>query len=120
MKKIFILSLVFSFVVIACNRKSVATKEPVIPQREASITPNISNNNPSPVVTTTEVTGEAAIAAGKTIYQAKCGRCHNLKNVGAYDERSWVGILKIMTPRAKLTETETQQVTAYVKANAKK
>ena len=119
MKKIFFLTLLITFVIVACSRKSVTTKEPVIPQRESSITPNISNNS-SPVVTTTEVTGEAAIAAGKTIYQSKCNRCHNLKTVGAYDMHSWDGILKIMAPRARLTETEILQVTAYITANAKK
>lgn len=60
------------------------------------------------------------IASGKTVYTTRCGRCHGLKNTEAYTPQQWEGILKSMIPKAKLNETEGQQVTAYVMANAKK
>lgn len=96
----------------------MATKEPVIPQRESSITP-ITNNTPT-VSSTTVATDEATISLGKSVFEARCGRCHGLKDVTAYTEQRWDGILRTMAPRARLTETETQQVAAYVKVNAKK
>jgi len=118
MKKILILSLVITIIALACSRKTVSTKEPVIPQREASITPIINN---APIVTSpTVATDEATISQGKTVFEAKCARCHGLKNVSNYTQQRWDGILRTMAPRARLTETETQQVAAYVKANAKK
>lgn len=56
---------------------------------------------------------------GKTVYTAKCGRCHGLKNTANYTATSWENILQKMAPKAKLTEEETMQVHAYVIANAK-
>jgi mono/diheme cytochrome c family protein len=118
MKKALFLSGLIAIIVIACSRKTVASKEPVIPQRESSITP-ITNNTP-PVSSTTVATDEATISLGKTVFESRCGRCHGLKNVSDYTEQRWDGILRTMAPRARLTETETQQVAAYVKASAKK
>jgi|SRR6185369_555788 len=118
MKKILFLSLLIGVIIIACSRKTVATKEPVIPQREATITPII-NNTPA-VSSTTVATDETTISLGKTVFESRCGRCHGLKNVGDYTEQRWDGILRTMAPRARLTEAETQQVAAYLKANAKK
>ena len=104
MKKVFVLALV-STAIFACNRKTVA----------------ISNET----VTKTEETKKAeantaAIAQGKTVYDAKCGKCHALKDVTVYTAQRWESILAKMAPKAKLTEAETEQVHAYVMANAKK
>jgi mono/diheme cytochrome c family protein len=59
------------------------------------------------------------LEAGRTIYTTKCTKCHGDKGVSNYTATTWDGILKYMAPNAKLTPTETAQVTAYVKANAK-
>ncbi|MEP7237823.1 MAG: cytochrome c [Ferruginibacter sp.] len=63
---------------------------------------------------------EAAIAAGQSTYTAKCGRCHNLKVTTNYTAERWTAILAEMAPRARLTDTEKENVYAYVKANSKK
>lgn len=60
------------------------------------------------------------VLQGKSLYSTKCNTCHAVKTVENYTATSWTGILKSMAPNAKLTELETQQVTAYVIANAKK
>lgn len=64
----------------------------------------------------------ALIAAGNAVYtdKTKCARCHKPKDVTAYTQERWTGILKKMVPMAKLDETEAKQVTAYVMENAKK
>ena len=43
-----------------------------------------------------------------------------MKPLAAFTDPRWEAILKIMVPKANLTQVETQQVTAYVKANAKR
>ena len=63
---------------------------------------------------------ETTIVQGKTLFETKCTRCHVLKNAGDYTEQRWDGILRTMAFRARLTETQTQEVAAFVKANAKK
>jgi hypothetical protein len=122
MKKIFFFSLVVFVIAAACSRKMATTKEPVIPQREPSITPGIRENTQSTITSPSETLSldEATISMGKNVYEAKCGKCHDLKNVKAYSTQNWVGILEFMAPKAKLSEIETRQVAAYVKANAKK
>jgi mono/diheme cytochrome c family protein len=65
-------------------------------------------------------TAVEAIAAGQTIYKAKCGTCHGLKTTADFTADRWVSILAVMAPYAKLSGTEKENVYAYVKANAKK
>ena len=79
----------------------------------------------APAATKTEqaqpaVVDDATIAAGQTLYTSRCGTCHGLKKVERYTVTEWAHILNSMAPKAKLTDVETQQVTAYVNANAKK
>lgn len=62
----------------------------------------------------------ATIEAGHQVYNAKCGRCHGLKDPAHYTAERWVPILKSMAPKAHLSEEETAQVAAYVQSNAKK
>lgn len=63
---------------------------------------------------------ETAAIAGQATYNAKCGRCHGLKATIDYTADRWASILAVMAPRANLSETEKENVYAYVKANAKK
>ncbi len=57
--------------------------------------------------------------SGKNVYTAKCGKCHALKNTGAYTYNQWETILKTMIPRARLNADEETQVVTYIRANAK-
>jgi mono/diheme cytochrome c family protein len=63
---------------------------------------------------------ETAQIAGKSTYNAKCGKCHGLKVTSDFNAAQWAGILAVMAPLAELTATEKENVYAYVKANAKK
>ena len=93
-----------ALLVFACSRKTVSTSETAA----------------SPVAASPEAEHAALVAQGKTVYTNRCGRCHGLKDVTAYTTTRWDGILKNMIPKAKLNETEAQQVTAYVLEHAKK
>ena len=57
---------------------------------------------------------------GKAVYTNRCGRCHALKNTKAFTSKDWEIILPVMIPRARLNESEAQQVRAYVMAHTKK
>lgn len=70
--------------------------------------------------TTTTTANTALIEQGHIVFESRCGRCHGLKDPTRYTSQRWDGILKSMIPKAKLNETEAQQVTAYVMANARK
>src|SRR5688572_6607527 len=104
MKKL-LLILSLSLIVFACTSKVAPTAS----------TPASDNNT----VTVSEET-KAALTAGHAIYTTKCSKCHDTKDVTAFDKKSWEGILQDMIPKARLNETDAKNVTAYVMANAKK
>ena len=60
-----------------------------------------------------------AIASGQTVYQAKCGGCHDLPRASEYGYSEWSNIMIKMSRKAHLSDTETDQVLAYVHSNAK-
>lgn len=105
--------MVLAVINIACSRKTIATKEG--PATESTGVPQPEVSKPF-----TENVEPNLLAAGQVVYETKCTRCHALKVVDLYTPQRWDGILKIMVPKAKLTESEAGQVTAYVRANAKK
>ena len=96
--------------IIACHRKT-AVPASSVPAADTTA-----------IAETTMVDAAHAemISQGKTVYTNRCGRCHALKTTEAFTPQRWEGILKSMIPKAKLNETEAQQVTAFVMANAKK
>lgn len=56
---------------------------------------------------------------GKSIWEAKCGKCHKLFPTTMYDAKFWKPILDKMVVKAKLEEHDAQLVRAYVVANSK-
>jgi cytochrome c2 len=57
--------------------------------------------------------------AGKTVFTAKCGTCHDLKNPSDYTAKEWVPIVKEIGRKAKLNDSDKNNVLAYVQSNAK-
>ena len=109
MKKVFALSVIIILIAAACHKKAVpvvSTPPPAEPV--AATTPAVAAVDP------------AMLEAGKVVFNTKCTKCHPAKIVENYTTEKWVGILQAMIPKAKLDETESAQVTAYVNANAKK
>ncbi|HVZ57789.1 MAG TPA: hypothetical protein VG870_14115 [Chitinophagaceae bacterium] len=117
MKKTVLLSLTASLFILACHKKTVPEKTAV--QQPA---PQVSQQAPvaQQSTTTQPAATDASLAElGKTVLSTKCTKCHGLKNPGDFTAQRWDGILKSMIPKAKLTDDEAKQVTAYVLANAK-
>ncbi len=57
---------------------------------------------------------------GKSLYVARCSKCHELPKMGDFTANKWTGIVDWMAPKAKLSSQEKQMVLKYVQANAKK
>ena len=102
MKKVLTLSMV-SLIVFACSHKTsnTITKTEVVKEKTESAT--VSN---------------AQFIAGKTVYEAKCGRCHKLHEPNRGNMAQWTKWIDRMAPKAKLTDEEKQQVTDYISVNA--
>jgi cytochrome c5 len=101
MKKIITIVLV-SLVVFACSHKttSTVTKTETIVKTESATVSN------------------AQYLEGKTVYEAKCGRCHKLYKPERGNMTQWTKWIDRMAPKAKLTDEEKQMVIRYVSVNA--
>lgn len=86
----------------------VATEPAKAPEETKPVSPMIVNPKDSP----------EALAGSKT-YNAKCGRCHELKKVDDFTAKEWVPILNSMAPKSRLDSTEKANVLLYVQTHAK-
>jgi hypothetical protein len=112
MRSVFILSLLI-FTVFSCAKKTVpaaTTENKTVSETKA----------PDEIKTaTTTLTESSTAIAGHETFNAKCGRCHGLKNPSDYTVEQWKPILDKMAPRARLDSTEKANVFAYVSFYAK-
>jgi cytochrome c5 len=120
MKTLLSVLVLLAIMVNACNKKTVATRNVAVTATDVPSGPTPDMQPAEPSKSNSELEAASYLAAGKTVYETKCTRCHSLKLIDLYTTDRWDTILKLMAPKAKLTESETVQVTAYLKANAKK
>lgn len=108
-----IFAIAFSMLVIltACSHKSTptaaATPAPAAP-KEAPAQFNMMTAAARP-----------SVVEGEKVYNAKCGKCHDLKKPSEYNAKEWNSIMRSMAPKAKLTEVERSDVMAYVENGAR-
>jgi cytochrome c5 len=55
-----------------------------------------------------------AIVLGQTVYTTKCYQCHDLPRVTDFSREDWSDIMIKMSRKAHLSNTETDQVLAFV------
>lgn len=67
------------------------------------------------VVDMTNFTPE--LVQGKTIYEAKCGKCHDLPRPAAYTKDKWTPIMNSMAKKAKISDEDRELVYNYVTMN---
>ncbi len=106
MKKTILAMAILASVVVACTPK-------------ASKTPTAAPPSPAPEVAAT-VTGSAE-AGGVIIASAKCTKCHGNEtgHVPKHTFAEQEKLMQSMAKKAKLSEQETADLMAYVKAKAK-
>ncbi|MGN6292127.1 MAG: hypothetical protein ACTHMV_05225 [Chitinophagaceae bacterium] len=105
MRKTFLFAAAATFIFMACHRKTV---------------PTVADRTEVPTAPAEAVASAADIEAGHAIFTTKCSKCHATKPVDKWTVEGWQPILKAMIPKARLDSVQASQVTAYVKANAKK
>ena len=57
------------------------------------------------------------LVQGKSIYEAKCNKCHDLPSPNSYSKQRWVPIMKSMQNAAKISDEEREMVYNYVTMN---
>ena len=92
-------AIVLVIVVVACSPKVKTT-----------------TTTPAPV---TDPIMLAKITEGKSLYETKCNKCHELHNPGKYNEQQWTKYLDWMAPKAKISDDQKASIFAYLSNNAK-
>jgi cytochrome c5 len=108
MKKITLILFTCSAIALACHKKAMPNVSSRTDFPPAPKTPKLPENSPQ------------AIAAGKTLFESRCNRCHDLKEPKEYTSERWTPILQSMIPKARLNEEQAKELTSYVTANSKK
>ena len=57
------------------------------------------------------------LVQGKTIYEAKCGKCHDLPKPLSYSKEKWQPIMTSMAEKAKISDEDKELVYNYVTMN---
>lgn len=107
-----IFAIVFTAIVIltACSHKST-------PTAAAPAAPAAPKEAPAQFNMMTAAS--PSVIEGEKVYNAKCGKCHDLKKPSEYNAKDWNSIMRSMAPKAKLNEEERSNVMAYVENGAK-
>jgi cytochrome c5 len=122
MKKIISVVSILAVLAVACAKKTVpaASPAPAPPPAAEPAAPPRPAAPAAPAMEAPAPPSAEMMTAGKATFSAKCGRCHDLPDPARYSEQRWGPIMVEMSGKAKLTKEETVNVTAYVKANARK
>ncbi|MEO6071232.1 MAG: hypothetical protein ABIN57_12365 [Chitinophagaceae bacterium] len=111
MKKL-VVAAAFALILFACSHKSIPLSNAPVNNTKTDAKVALESGNTNASATT--------IDAGHSLFSAKCGKCHGLKDPTKYTAGAWDVIMDKMARKAKLNDEQKVQVTAYVKANAKK
>jgi cytochrome c5 len=99
MKKTILPALVI-FILVSCKSKKVVTE------------------NKTAIETTTTVSSEISmadrIAQGESIFQNKCGNCHDLPKVKDHSPENWKPIMLRMQKEAEISDNERDYVYDYI------
>jgi mono/diheme cytochrome c family protein len=80
------------------------------------LTVGCQRNNPEP-----SATPAADVASsekpGAQLWAENCGRCHNIRPPGSFDDAQWETIVQHMRLRADLTGVEARKITEFLKAS---
>jgi cytochrome c5 len=93
-----------AFFLAACSHKAVPTTQSA-------------NVVAAPMSEKTEP--KTSVIIGKQLYEANCGKCHELHNTTSFTSNEWRPIMNRMADKAKFNAEQKANVLAYVINNAK-
>ena len=98
------------------------TNTPTPVNQPAVATVSGTNNTKTLVKMGTQSPEVLSQIAGQATFNAKCGRCHQLKVTTNYTRDRWAAVMAVMSnsTHANLSDMERENVLAYVQANSQK
>ncbi len=64
-------------------------------------------------------TAQAGAGGAERLYKSRCSSCHRAYPPSSRDRATWTQLLAKMAPRAKLSDAEREEISAYLQASAK-
>jgi cytochrome c5 len=68
----------------------------------------------APVVNAPKVELTPELAAGKSMYENNCAKCHKLFSPTKFSEQDWKPVLVRMQKKAKLDDAQMAQISNYI------
>ena len=106
-KSIFAIAFTTIVILTACSHKSTPTAAAAPKAKEAPAQFNMMS------------AASPSVIEGEKVYNAKCGKCHDLKKPSEYNAKEWTSIMRSMAVKAKLNNVEKSDVMAFVANGAK-
>lgn len=104
MKSKFLAVAILSVILYSCASKTVAPETPVVVKEEVK---------PAVAPLTAE------LAAGKTLYENNCAKCHKLFEPTDFSQKDWQPILVRMQKKAHLDDTQMAGINNYIYSQLK-
>lgn len=104
MKKALLIPVAAVALLVSCKAKKLVDSAPTKAETVAT----------SPKTTGTKRLSAEMLAEGQNIFENSCAKCHGLPNPAKHTDQQWVGIINVMSKKAKLTPAQTELVYDYV------
>jgi len=96
---------ILTTILFSCSTKNAVVKETPPPVSENKAI--VSTENKAFVMT-------AELAAGQSLYENNCAKCHKLYTPSAFKKEDWPSILSSMQKNTKLDDTQMASISDYI------
>lgn len=96
---------ILAAVLFSCSSKTAVVQATPAPTPDST---------PAPVTENKAFVMTAELAAGQSLYENNCAKCHKLYTPSAFKKEDWKSILVVMQKNTKLDDTQMTSISDYI------